>query len=300
MGRANVFSTWTCAVASQGGLNRPAAEKVFMQLANDMGIATSRLDALRYSPLHRLVYVKNQKVGCTSIEYSLWRDYDRRTGQRTFRGRTHDHQSPIRGGAQALLNESAETLRQIEVFTAVRNPFSRALSAYLHHVFDGDFQSRLFRRLGLWRSQLIREQFFSAIGLDSKKSLSFTEFAKRLVDAPDERLTGHFRPQVSNILWEQLHFDFLGRLEEPADMVKYLLRHQIVFKTRAMHAQNARRKLDRYYDARTVELVARYYAADFAAFGYDPSDPIAAPQGVIHQPPGRLLINEFLHEASRR
>ncbi len=258
-------------------------------------IASERLDALRYSPFHRLLYVKNQKVGCTSIEYSLWMDYDQKTGQRTFRGKTHDTQSPIKGGAQALLVENSETLRQIEVFSVVRNPFARALSAYLHHVFDANVQSRLFRRLGLWRSQLIREQFFDAIRLNSNKSLSFSEFAERLVDTPVERLTGHFRPQVSNILWDQLHFDFIGRLEEPGDLVGYLARHQIAFKTRAMHAQNALEKLGRFYNARSIELVAQYYADDFFAFGYDPANLAVAPLRPIRQPPGEHRISDLLH-----
>jgi hypothetical protein len=258
-----------------------------------------RWNALRYSPFHRLLYVKNQKAGCTSIEYSLWRDYDNKTGQRTFRGRTHDGQSPIQGGAQALLKEEIEMRRQIEVFTAVRNPFARALSAYLHHVFDGNLQSRLFRRLGLWRSQLIREQFFDAVRLDSKQSLSFTEFAERLADTPADRLTGHFRPQVSNVLWDELHFEFVGRLEEPEGMTEYLGRHQIAFKTRALHAQNARRKLDQYYDTRSADLISRYYAADFAAFGYEPSDPTTAPKGPIRRPPGRSHIGELLQQISR-
>jgi len=270
-----------------------------MPSIDNQACANERLDALRYSPFHRLLYLKNQKAGCTSIEYSLWRDYDRKTGQRTFKGRTHDHQSPILGGVQALLTENAEILNQIEVFTAVRNPFTRALSAYLHHVFDGSLRSRLFRRLGLWRSQLIREQFFSAIQVDSQKSLSFAEFTKRLVDTPVDRLTGHFRPQVNNVLWNELHCDFVGRLEDPEGMTEYFGRHQIAFKTRAMHAQNARRKLERYYDAPSAERISNYYAADFAAFGYLPSDPNAMPQGPICQPSGRPPIGEFLREMLR-
>ena len=252
------------------------------------------LDAIRYSPFHRLVYVKNQKAGCTSIEYSLWTDQDRKTGRRTFRGKTHDRRSPVLGGPAALRGESAEVWRGLQVFTVVRNPFSRILSAYLHHVFDANLGSRLTRRLGLWRSADIRRMFFAAVGTDPGKSLTFEAFVERLVDTPPERLTGHFRPQVANILWGRLSYDFLGRLEDPEPLSRFFAAHDIAFRKRAPHAQGAADKLARFYSEGTRARVAAHFAADFQAFGYDPGDPaseVLRPLADAHA--GRSL-REFL------
>lgn len=258
-----------------------------------------RLSALRYSRFHQLLYVKNQKAGCTSIEYSLWKDYDRQTGQRTFKGRTHDRRSPIKGVLE-LAQEDRDRLQRIEVFSAVRNPFTRILSAYLHHVYDADLRARWSRRLGLWRSPLIRAQFFQAAGLDSRRSLSFREFLERIADIPPERLTGHFRPQVENIWWGRLRFDFVDQIERPAALEQYLGRHGIAFHTRARHAQHADDKTARFYDAACVDLVAHHFTADFAAFGYDPADPSAGAMRPIGEPPDGRPIGEFLEANLRR
>lgn len=255
---------------------------------------TEQMNALRYSPFHRLVYVKNQKAACTSIEYSLWTDKDRKTGRRTFWGRTHDKRSPLLGGASAWRDVDADSLHDVEVFTVVRNPFSRILSAYLHHVYDENLRSRLSRRLGLWRSKDIRRQFFQAVGMDPKRSLGFGEFVERLVEAPHERLTGHFRPQVTNVLWGELVYDFLGRLEEPDLLDPFFARHEVAFKKRAPHAQSAGEKMNRFYTARTVELIAAHFAQDFQAFGYDSSDPASTALQALQDPPAGMSLVELL------
>jgi len=66
---------------------------------------------IRYSPVHKLVYVKNQKAGCTSIEYSLWADIDRKTGQQTFSGKTHDKRSPLSHAVSAARSVSRPARR---------------------------------------------------------------------------------------------------------------------------------------------------------------------------------------------
>lgn len=259
-----------------------------------MSLAAADLNAFRYSPFHSLVYVKNQKAACTSIEYSLWKDYDRKTGRRTFRGRTHDRRTPILGGPGPLIALQQERLCELQVFTAVRNPFSRILSAYLHHVFDGDLRSRVTRRLGLWRSALIRRQFFEGAGLNPSESLSFDDFVECLIATPAGRLTGHFRPQVMNVYWNSLRYDFVGRLEEPGALHRFFAARQVVFRKRAPHAQSAGRQLAVHYSQRTVEDIGQHFALDFAAFGYDPGDPFAAPLRAIADQLDALPLGGFL------
>lgn len=259
-----------------------------------MATAPDQLNALRYSPFHRLVYIKNQKAACTSIEYSLWTDKDRKTGRRTFRGRTHDRRSPLLGGVDGLLEADLDNLHDVKVFTVVRNPFSRVLSAYLHHVYDANLGSRLTRRLGLWRSADIRRKFFDAVGMDPKRSLDFEGFVERLVDTPPERLTGHFRPQVANVLWGELQYDFVGRLEEPDPLSQFFSRHEITFKKRAPHAQGAGEKIRRFYTTSTAELVAAHFSQDFQAFGYDAQDPASTSLQPLPASTGKQRLIEFL------
>lgn len=262
-----------------------------------MPLTIDQRHAIRYSPFHNLVYVKNQKVGCTSIEYSLWTDQDRKSGERTFRGSTHHHTSPILSGAGPLLKTHGEQLPSAEVFTVARNPFSRILSAYLHHIYDGSLISRMSRRVGLWRSKDIRQAVLEGLGVDPKRPLDFESFLEHLRDTPPDRLTGHFRPQVSNILLGQMHYDFIGRLEEPEPLAAFLAGHDIIFKKRAGHAQGAGRKVEHFYNDRSIQLVAEHFARDFQAFGYDPDNPSAENRSAMAEIPDGQPIFELLRES---
>lgn len=231
-----------------------------------------RLDCLHLSPVHRLVYVNNQKSGCTTIKYSLWQDHDRRTGARTFGGKTHDRvKTPFVIGRDALRGEGEAVIAAASVFTVVRSPFSRTLSAYLHHVNADGFATRLSRRFGFWRSQSLRDDIMGKLGLPRSHRLSFAEFLDALAARGQlDDLTGHFRSQVQNTLWGELAYDFVGRMEDMGAVNAFLAQRDIPLLRRTPHAQKAGQKLEDHYTPTLMKRVHQIYREDFEAFGYDP------------------------------
>ncbi len=256
-------------------------------------ILSIQMRALHYSPVHNLLYVNNQKVACTTIKYSLWRDHDRRSDTRSFRGKTHDiAHSPFFVGQDVLVKAALGSLDRAQVFSMVRNPFTRLLSVYLHHVASGGPMVKLARFFGVARSRKIRNDFMGKVGLPPARSLSFLDFLSALEDVDLCSLTGHFRPQTYNLMWQALAYDFVGHMENWSALEVFLKGHNVPLIKRAPHAQNAKDVYLQYYTDQTLEKVRSLYKDDFTAFGYD-SEQIDAPPVTIAPAATAKPINAY-------
>ena len=231
-----------------------------MKTERDAGIAIGRElinDCVRYAPALDLLYLNNPKCGCTTIKHALWLASDARGGKNTFDGNVHDRKvDPFVKNVFRLPAGQRERVAQAIVFSVVRNPFARALSAYADKVANDPAVWPVFvKRFGLKAST-------------GKKELSFADFLGLVAVADDGLLDGHFRPQCRNLLLPLARPMFVGRVENMAAVSSFLKAHGIPFRNERMHSTRSQEKFAALYDERAASLVRKRYTEDFARFGY--------------------------------
>jgi len=214
-------------------------------------------DCVRYAPALDLIYLNNPKCGCTTVKHALWLASDATLGKDTFRGNVHDRRiDPFAKNVFRLPPRQAERIARATVFSVVRNPFTRALSAYVDKVANDP---------GVWPIFLKRFGLKAHVG---KKELPFADFLGLIALAHDDILDGHFRPQSRNLLLPLAKPVFVGFVENMRPVGSFLENRRVAFHDERMNASRAHEQLDGFYDSRTAALVRRRYAEDFARFGY--------------------------------
>jgi len=214
-------------------------------------------DCVRYAPALNIVYLNNPKCGCTTVKHALWFASDAALGTNTFAGNAHDRKiDPFARNVFRLSPEQRERVADAAVFSVVRNPFARALSAYMDKVANDP---------GVWPIFVKRLGLKSTVG---KEELSFADFLGIVAVAHDDILDGHFRPQCRNLLLPLAEPDFVGSVENMGSVGAFLETRGVPFRDEAMNATRAQEHFGALYDGRTAALVRERYAEDFAAFGY--------------------------------
>lgn len=224
------------------------------------GIAISKElinDCVRYAPALNLVYLNNPKCACTTVKHALWMASDALGGKTTFVDNVHDRKAdPFAKNVFRLSARQRENLKQATVFSVVRNPFARALSAYVDKVANDPL---------VWPGFMKRFGLKPTVG---KKELSFVDFLGLIAVAHDDLLDGHFRPQYRNLLLPLAAPVFVGSVENMVPLEAFLKLHGIPFRDERMNATRAFEKLGAIYDNRAAAAVRMRYADDFEAFGY--------------------------------
>lgn len=149
------------------------------------------------------------------------------------------------------------------VFTFVRNPYSRILSAYLEKFLRRRKDGEIYRTQLGFKPDIL------------PNTVSFVEFLRRVRQYPASNLNAHFTPQWYVLgLDRSMKYDFIGRLENIASDFPYVLSRlnhserppEILHQ--APHAQKASTKLKQYYGEEERMLVEEIYKDDFKYFGY--------------------------------
>jgi hypothetical protein len=226
-------------------------------------------DCVRYAGALNLLYLNNPKCGCTTIKYALWLASDALLGRNTFEGNVHDRRvDPFARNVFRLSPRQRGKIAQAVVFSVVRNPFARALSAYVDKVANDPV---------VWPIFLKRFGLKPTVG---KKELSFADFLGLIAVAHDDILDGHFRPQCRNLLLPLAKPVFVGFVENMAAVGAFLESRAIPFRDERMNASRSDEQLGAVYDRRTAVLVRNRFAEDFARFGYstDLADTRARPE----------------------
>jgi hypothetical protein len=142
-------------------------------------------------------------------------------------------------------------------FTFVRSPFSRVLSAYLHKI------CHRMQRSVLKGPETGR---FTHVP-------TFTEFCRYLSEGGLYDNV-HWAPQVALMLLPPSKFDFIGKVENFDNDLRWVLSRlggkctADMVVTHSNHFTHADHRLDSYYDLETRSLIGRLYADDFSTFGY--------------------------------
>jgi hypothetical protein len=229
-----------------------------------------------WTPDLPLIYVGNPKAGCSTIKQSLkaaQADLFARAN-RPFRREESPHSDDECLRRKGL---APADCRGRYLFTCVRNPFVRALSAYLDKVEGQDWSK------------------FSE--LQSMRDVSFEAFLRAIDQYPPSRLDDHFRPQHINLNSANVAYDAVFFLENANAIGSYLAEIVPGFRLDRFspHARGAAEKMGSYYSPSTIELVRQIYAKDFEAFGYsrDVENALRSPGAMIAD--GRLIPNRPQH-----
>lgn len=211
--------------------------------------------SLRFDPSDNYLYLNNAKSGCTTVKASLRIRHMEKNGQpvpetlpsNLIHGRgfwTYDY-------------ERLAAARPF-TFSAVRNPFTRVLSAYL---------TKIGRRTAdTW----MRPRFCHRHGFAHTHDISFKEFLRK-IDGDDIVQDQHWRLQVENLYVGSLPIDMAFPLERMADHLPELEgRIGFAFKGGVLNQKHSSQAqvLAEHYDDEAEEIVRRIYRRDFEAFGY--------------------------------
>jgi hypothetical protein len=153
---------------------------------------------------------------------------------------------------QRELLEAPDVLR----FTAVRNPYTRLVSAWRDKVvlYEPGFEDVYIAVRG------------SPPPLENKQVLSFPEFVAHIEKTSE--WNQHWQRQVDLCFWPALSFNRIGKFEQLDDLLAHLNKHFNI--SGAFHRSNETSL--RFRASYSEDLAARVqalYAADFIAFDYD-------------------------------
>lgn len=240
--------------------------------------------ALRANREHGFVYLNNPKVGCSTVKANLW-------SAASGRPVAEIRQEHVVEGSP--FDDEISRLDWAEtgfVFTFVRNPFPRIVSAYLDKLVK--------------RSDQVWNDFARRLGVDAQDQISFNQFVEMIADIPPERQDPHWRPQHANILHPLVRPNFIADLEEmnrllPEVIARLFPGRSETVVPRVWHRTRARESLaEHLQDPGTRARLRRLYAGDFELYGYA-TDPDA---GLSSQLEPRMLEHQHpdLHHLARR
>lgn len=212
--------------------------------------------SLRANRVNRFIYLNNAKVGCSTVKASLWAAVESCLPAQV--GDVH----AIKGSPFDNDIRNLDWAEDAFVFTFVRNPYARVVSAYLNKVLPPHDR--------VW------PEFATRHGLDPGQPISFDAFVEFIAGVALEQHDPHFRPQYINTLHPFVKPNFIGDLARMDVLLPDLLAQ--LFPGRAAGSvarrQHSTGAGDSYRshltDPGTFARIQRFYAGDFELFGYDP------------------------------
>lgn len=205
-----------------------------------------------------LIYGRVPKVANSSVKAALTRLLElppnedfRTTADATWRRGTN--------GETTMVNAYEARRRRSShfIFSFVRNPFDRLVSAYNNKLIENDHLSPAMERMGL------------------ERHMSFERFLEVVADTADERLDVHLLPQSSILSLEGLAIPrFIGKMEAMDSHWQLLQRRMRQAGLPAvgnLPQKNVRRKdtsdLPEYFsNQRLIHLAADRYSLDLSLF----------------------------------
>ncbi|XP_070557320.1 carbohydrate sulfotransferase 9-like [Ptychodera flava] len=257
---------------------------VLQKLCHAIGRKNSGRGIILYNDQYKLLYCSVPKVACTSWR-RVWLVL---MGlEKSTNGIHHSVVHGKYGRFYPSLNKlnNREKVKRTESylkFMFVRHPFARLLSAYRNkfEVFE-QRTSRAF--LPKYGPQIIPGyRFNSSLSMrlsGEKTGIQFKDFVRYVINTTDSaQFDGHWRPMDQLCSVCSINYDIIGKFENLAEDVQYVLRRASVdrlvsFPLTDTHVTNSSNieTLKRYYSTLSTEEIVklyRLYENDFQLFGY--------------------------------
>ena len=206
------------------------------------------------------IYISNPKAACSSIKMYLARCM---TNNPEFTPVSlHKRKHLPFDDPGNLTNDNLERLfnGNYFVFTFVRHPLKRVVSAYGDKIAGNRFQKKeILALLGNNPDEL-------------EKPVSFDEFVKAITSQKPEKLNPHWRPQVHNLYPNIIKYNFIGHLETFDTDFNYV-RNKLnlpVFPVKRQNVKSFKAEPEALLNPFNRFRLARLYAKDFVRFGYRP------------------------------
>lgn len=235
------------------GINSPTQFSVYVKLrsglmknpflryflGNIAFLKNPRKSLLKYFVLEdkKLIYLRIFKNGSTSILKSILPEL-----HKSLQGVNLSDKEIDLLGHRLEKNKLPRGHEDYTVFTVVRNPLERIVSAYLDVLADGDYDDFLF---GIFR-----------------KNMSFKEVVMLLAKIPDHLRGPHFTSQYEIIKSTKSTSVVSFKLGSENEKLKEFLSS---FSLSIAHNNKSKIEYDfrKYYDIETLELVYNIYREDF-------------------------------------
>ena len=210
------------------------------------------------------IYFQVPKVACSTIKATLQSLEAKRSGINLTEDRKihNKGQSPLLSPSQVGLDLFFQMLDDPNIFKfcLVRNPYTRVLSAFLDKM--------------RWKSQQ-KEEVAKALNRDVSEKITFEEFLEFLRTQTPYEMNPHWRPQTHQLFWKLVNYDFVGRFEDFAGNFNLILQkvypnevEEFKIENRTNHATKASKKIEKFYNTTTQDLVREIYQVDFESFNY--------------------------------
>ncbi|MCV2881016.1 sulfotransferase family protein [Actibacterium sp. XHP0104] len=239
--------------------------RVLRQLRAEPRDMRMPLRDLVMTPDRKFLFLRNAKAGCTSIAQILYYyatgEFFPRSIHRAQKGvllsRYHWADiKPVLASGQPCL------------FTFVRDPEARAYSAFTNFFVD---QKNIARHNHM--------PAMTALGFDPGKGDSrnfdiYLDYLEACLEADALRTSTHFRPQVMNICFGKLAYDFIGKLENIAEDLPRVFEMGGAPGFPPSEVMNARfnpskaKRPPRLSPPQRARI-RKIFEADYQAFGYD-------------------------------
>jgi hypothetical protein len=210
--------------------------------------------SLRASAVQDLIYLNNPKAACSTIKANLWS----RIAPQTARPGHNVHAIP--GSPFATSLADGGWMAGTRIFTFVRNPLSRIVSAYLDKIVRRNDRN--------W------EGFARKHRIDPAAEMPFDRFVRILARNCPSEFNGHWRPQHLNTMAGLIVPNFTGHVERfQTDFERVLARvfpgRPTTTERRDRHRTQAQQLTEDFFaDRRTLGRFLGLCERDFALFGY--------------------------------
>ncbi|MBF0231898.1 MAG: sulfotransferase family 2 domain-containing protein [Desulfamplus sp.] len=183
------------------------------------------------------------------------------------------------------IQDFSELIEKSFKFTLVRNPYTRAISAYINKIaqYDPNITPHFEKKYNTRHHKVSFNDFLYIISQDN----------------PNE-LDPHWRPQTQLTLIDFIKPDFIGHIEYFHDDLKKIIekiysKDQIQIPVKKDHLKENTKKINSFFNKKTFEIVQKIYHNDFKNFGYYFDHNRLLPASItIPEPSKTKLFNEYI------
>ena len=215
------------------------------------------MQAIRANEKHNFLYLNNPKSGCGSVKLNFWVNIEDVRARQAVRNLHNVRKSPF-----CNMISNLTWAENANVFTIVRNPFTRVVSSYLDKISVP--------------GKRVRREFDMRYGIKDARDISFDDFVDLICDDEPEQLDHHWRPQHINVLESFVRPNFIGTLESIDRDLPLILNHVLGEDIKPVEVSQRHKTgaSTSYFDIlsnrSSVGKLSKLYARDFEVYGYTP------------------------------